>query len=198
MLEQRRIAGHERRRGEADDLPEREVPRHHREDDAERLVRDVALLRRRLHDLGGEEPLRVLGEELAAQGALLDLGLGLGDRLAHLERHEARVAIASFAQQRRETVHRHGTFGERARAPRDERVLRAGDRVLDLLSCVRVERAQDLVGRWIDARDLRRRYCHGLFPHLFANGFTGFRICTSTPLAAFLKRSPSASTPTPG
>ena len=44
VLEEADVAGHQRRRGEAEHLPEREVPRHDREHDAERLVADVARL----------------------------------------------------------------------------------------------------------------------------------------------------------
>ena len=43
VLQQPAVAGHQRRRREAEDLPEREVPRHHREHDAERLEGDEAL-----------------------------------------------------------------------------------------------------------------------------------------------------------
>ena len=43
VLEQPDVAGHQRRRGEAEHLPERKVPRHDRQHDAERLVADVAL-----------------------------------------------------------------------------------------------------------------------------------------------------------
>ena len=40
MLQQRAVAGHQRRRGEAEHLPEREIPRHHREHDADRVEGD--------------------------------------------------------------------------------------------------------------------------------------------------------------
>ena len=48
VLEQHDVAGHQRGRGEPEDLPERKVPRHHREDRTERLVADEALGRRAL------------------------------------------------------------------------------------------------------------------------------------------------------
>src|SRR5690242_21290965 len=40
VLQQRAVAGHQGRRGEAEHLPERKVPRHHRQHDAERVERD--------------------------------------------------------------------------------------------------------------------------------------------------------------
>ncbi len=43
VLEEADVAGHQRRRGEAEHLPEREVPGHDGQHDAERLVADVAL-----------------------------------------------------------------------------------------------------------------------------------------------------------
>ena len=49
VLEQPDVAGHQRRRGEPDDLPEREVPRHHREHRTERLVPHVRARSRRPH-----------------------------------------------------------------------------------------------------------------------------------------------------
>ena len=55
VLENDAVAGHERRRRGAEDLPEREVPRHHGEQHAQRLVGDEALPRLRRHLLVGEE-----------------------------------------------------------------------------------------------------------------------------------------------
>ena len=57
MLEQPDVARHERRRGEADHLPERKIPRHHREHDAERLEGDVAALAFDVDRLVGEKAL---------------------------------------------------------------------------------------------------------------------------------------------
>src|SRR5262249_48226048 len=45
VLEDAGVAGHERRRGEAEHLPEGEVPGHHREDHPQRVEPDIALLR---------------------------------------------------------------------------------------------------------------------------------------------------------
>ena len=45
VLEQPDVARHQRRRGEAHRLPEREVPRHDRQDDADRLIGDEGLRR---------------------------------------------------------------------------------------------------------------------------------------------------------
>ena len=55
VLEERRVARHQRRPGEADDLPEREVPRHDGEDDADRLVGDDVPPVARVDGLVGED-----------------------------------------------------------------------------------------------------------------------------------------------
>lgn len=51
MLQDRRIPGHERRRGETEYLPERKVPGHDRENDAQRLEDNGALRRSRFDHL---------------------------------------------------------------------------------------------------------------------------------------------------
>jgi hypothetical protein len=97
VLQQSAVAGHQRRRGEAEDLPKGEVPWHHRQDHAQRLIGDVALPRIRLHRFIGEEPLGVLGVEVAVPRALLYLRLGFVDRLAHLTGDQFAVAALPLA-----------------------------------------------------------------------------------------------------
>jgi hypothetical protein len=89
MLEHAAVARHQARRGEAEHLPEREVPRHHREHDAERIEVDEGLLRALdRHRLAREVARGVLGEVLARAGALVDLGEAVGHGLAHLLGHQ--------------------------------------------------------------------------------------------------------------
>ena len=99
VLEQADVADHERRRGEADDLPQREVPRHHRQDRPQRLVAHEAPTGRRLDHLVGQQRLGVLGEPAHRVGALRRLALGRGERLAHLRRqHPGDVGDLAFEQ----------------------------------------------------------------------------------------------------
>src|SRR5581483_3383959 len=84
VLQDGRVAGHERRSREAEYLPEGEVPGHDRQNDTERLEADVALA-----CIGGDgdtaqEALSLVGKVVAVPGAFGNLGLGLDDRLAHL------------------------------------------------------------------------------------------------------------------
>jgi len=154
VLQDRTVAGHERRRGEANDLPEREIPRHHREDEAERLERDETLSRVRLRRLVREEALRVLGVKVAVPRALLELGQRLADRLAHLEGDEACILVGALAQHRRQRAHRYGALVEGALAPGLEGRLRFRDRGVHLLAAMRLERRKDRFGRRIDRSDL--------------------------------------------
>jgi hypothetical protein len=115
VLEQTHVPCRERRRGEAKDLPEGEVPRHDGEDEAERLEGHVAprgVGRRRLRR---EKVLCVLRVVLAHPGALVGLGPPLGHGLAHLEGHEAGEPLAFSPQ-------------ERAGAPQGRRALGEGGR----------------------------------------------------------------------
>ena len=84
MFEQHRVAGHEGRRRRAEDLPEGEIPRHHRQDHPERLVGDGAVARRAGRPLLGEERGGVPGVVVADHRGFSDLGARLGERLAHL------------------------------------------------------------------------------------------------------------------
>ena len=84
MLEQHHVARAERREPGAKRLPEREVPRHHGQDHAQRLEANVALGRCAFDGLVGQQPLRILSDPAGRPRALFDLGLGLDDRLAHL------------------------------------------------------------------------------------------------------------------
>ena len=92
VLQQHHVAGRQRGQAGAERLPEGKVPGHHREDHAERLEADVALGRGALDRLVGQQPRGVVGEPVGRPGALLDLGLGLDDRLAHLRGQQRRVA----------------------------------------------------------------------------------------------------------
>ena len=112
VLEQADVAGHQRRRGEAEHLPEREVPRHHRQHRADRLVGHPALRGAGLDRLVGQEPLGVLGVVAAAEGALgrlLDGGL---ERLAHLGDHEPAEGLLLRLQDLGRLEHQPPALGE--------------------------------------------------------------------------------------
>ncbi len=122
VLEQARVAGHQRRGGEAEHLPEGEVPGHHRQHETERLEGHVAPRGvRSARARAARKRSRVLGVVVAAAGALVGLGAALGQRLAHLERHQARQLVPPLAQQRAGAPQRPRRARRTSSAPRLER-----------------------------------------------------------------------------
>jgi hypothetical protein len=123
VLQQHRVARHEGRRPEAKELPERKIPRHHRQDRAEGLVGHVARLGVGLDGLVRQEVGPVLRVVAADPGALLGLRLRLVHRLAHLAGHERAVPIGPLLQQVGRPLEAPGPLRERPVAVR----LEAGD-----------------------------------------------------------------------
>ena len=117
MLEQPDVAGHERRRGEPHRLPQREVPRHDREHDAQRLVTDEGAARFHFARVGehlvGQQRLCLLREPVARGRALVDLGARRDEGLAHLGGHERRETLAVGGEQLTRGVQPPGPLGVR-------------------------------------------------------------------------------------
>jgi hypothetical protein len=105
MLQHRGIAGHQRRGGEAEDLPEREIPRHDREHRSQRPEHHLGVSAVELDRLGRQERLGVRGIEIAISGALLDLRAAFGERLAHFAGHQRRELVLAPAQDRARPRH---------------------------------------------------------------------------------------------
>jgi hypothetical protein len=124
MLEHARVARHQRGSGEPEDLPQREVPGHDREHDAEGHEGHVAAGGVRRDHLGGEEPLGVLRVVVAHPRALLGFRPSLGERLAHLHGHEARELVLPLAEPRRRAPEGTRALRERRAPPSDERGVR--------------------------------------------------------------------------
>jgi hypothetical protein len=165
VLQERDVARHERRRREAHDLPEREVPRHHGEDRAERLVTHEAVAGVGRDALVGEEALRVLGVEAADPGALFDFADRSPDRLAHLERHRLGETPLVALEDRGGRVELLGALGKRGLAPGAERRLRTLEGRLDDRLVVLVVTAEDLAGGGV----------HGGHRHRVHSGSDRFR-----------------------
>jgi hypothetical protein len=117
VLEDTAVAGHQRRRGEAEDLPERKVPGHHREDDAERLEGDERLRALDRDLLSREVTRRARGEVLARGGALVDFGEAVADGFAHLGGHQRGELVAPRAQDLRCLLHAAPALGEGGAPP---------------------------------------------------------------------------------
>src|SRR4249919_1164477 len=86
MFEQSDIAGHQGWRSEAENLPERKIPRHDREHDPERLPAHRAARGGSLDHFLLEKALGVLPIISTADGALAHFIARRSDRLPHFER----------------------------------------------------------------------------------------------------------------
>jgi hypothetical protein len=134
----------------ADDQ-QREVPgrdhRHH----ADRLVQDEP------EDVGAERAVRVAvgvagqrGGVLPQLGGRLDLAVGLGDRLAALERLDPRQLLGVATHELGDAEQDPGALDARHPRPRPlvEGAARGADRSVDVgRACLRIARDDDVVGR---------------------------------------------------
>ena len=158
VLEQADVAGHQRRRGEADHLPEREVPRHHRQHRRRAAGSERTLASRPLGLDGSsaQEALGVLGVVAAGGGALLGLlATAAPIELAHLGGHQ-RPRTPRFSAFRISPR----ASATRARARRTGRRLQVRERgrgrrqlLLDAAAPCGSNDAQPLAGRGIDTFD---------------------------------------------
>jgi hypothetical protein len=153
MLEHDPVAGHQAGSAGSEDLPEREVPRHDGEDDAERLVRHVAGERLGRDRRIGQVLACVLGVVLAGERALGDLRLRLGDRLAHLRGDEGCVALDPAAKELSDPPHRHGALLDAHRPPRALGSRDSGDGVVHLVVGPLLELSEDLLRGRVDGGD---------------------------------------------
>ncbi|MCY1437739.1 hypothetical protein D9M71_539140 [compost metagenome] len=117
MLEHVGIAGEQRRYCTAQHLPDREVPRHHRQQRAQRTVFDARLASRYLGRLGLEHGRAIGRIPFAQLGAFLDFALGLGDRLAHFIGDHPRHGHGVVAQGAGQGQQQVGTRRYRRAAP---------------------------------------------------------------------------------
>ncbi|MBN9322189.1 MAG: hypothetical protein J0H24_09025 [Delftia acidovorans] len=98
MFEDSPVASRQGRSGETKVLPERIVPRHDRQHHTERLEGHDALGCAGDDRLVGKKARGMFGVEIAVPCALLDFGLGLGQRLAHLAHDHFGIAGLAGAQ----------------------------------------------------------------------------------------------------
>jgi hypothetical protein len=150
MLQHRRVARHEAGGGEAEHLPERKIPRHHGEHDAQRPEGDDALARIGLHGFVREKARGVFGEVVAGERAFLRFARPVLDRLAHLARHQHGKVLRFVAQDRRGLAHRLRAFAERHVAPVDPRGMHGIDDAVDLLRRHFVVRCDRFAGCRVD------------------------------------------------
>ena len=150
VLEQADVAHHERGRGKAHHLPEREVPRHDGQDRADGLVVHVRARGTGGDRFVGQQGFGVLGEPAQAQGALRGLGACGGERLAHLGGHDARDVRPLTLEEIRRVAEMAGPLGEAGGAVLEEGVEGLLQQLLHLGRGVRRKRLLGLTGGGVD------------------------------------------------
>jgi len=131
MLEHVGVAGDQRRYRAAQHLPDREVPRHHREDRAERTVLDPRFAAFNLGRLGVEHGRSVFGVPLAELGAFFDFATGLGNRLAHFQGDHGRHGFSAVTQGTGQCGQGAGAVLQRLAFPLRETECGAGQRSVE-------------------------------------------------------------------
>ena len=126
VLEKQRVAGGELRRQDASDLIVRKIPRLDGKQHAERLIDEHRLALGRIENrqlLGLEQPLGVadvIFEDLRRE---LDLGLRLGEELAHFQRQELGVVVGITPQDSGGLLQDAPALGKGSLPPRQKGVM---------------------------------------------------------------------------
>ena len=110
----------------------------------------------------------MVGKVLAGPGALVHLRLGLDDRLAHLERHQARVVGLALLEHLGRVAQMPRPHVERSRSPFEERRVGGRQDALHLPDRSCLERFDDLAGRWIHRLHAHRSASTFLTPSMKA------------------------------
>ena len=152
MLQQPDVPGHERRRGESEDLPEGKIPRHHRQDDTERLVEHEAFAVLRANVALGQVRFGILCVVPARGRALGRLFHSGPNGLAHLQGHQATELRTPRLEQVGRFHHDRGPLGEGGPAPPIPRLPRLGYTCLDLRFRVGRDRRERFASRRVDGR----------------------------------------------
>jgi hypothetical protein len=127
VLQDADVSGHQGWRGEAEHLPQREVPRHDGEDDTERFEDGVRFGAFGGDDVWCEVRLGVVRIVIADPRALLDLGMALRQRLAHLLGHQPCEIAILLSQHDGRLLHQRGPCAERCVPPQSPCFVRPGD-----------------------------------------------------------------------
>ena len=130
VFQNRRIPGHQGRSRKSKHLPEREIPWHDRENDAQGFKNNLARHRPGLDRLGIEKGPGVIGVILQHPGAFPGLGTTLCNRLAHFQGHEFGERLLLITKDCRGPAHPLCPVIEAARAPVLERPMGRCDRIV--------------------------------------------------------------------
>ena len=190
VLQQARVAGHEGGRGEAEHLPEREVPGHDREHDARAGAKATKLREASVATVSGaRNPPACLARSSRRPRRTSPLRPALGHGLAHLHGHEPGEVVLALAQQGARAAHGPAPLREGHPPPFLEGTLRVGDRALDLRGRCLVVGLDLRAGRGVDGFER-----HGLpmlvqapLPARAGCGRGGLRMLSSRQVSALEK-----------
>ena len=132
MFQHADITRHEVRCRETEHLPEREIPGHDSEHDADGLVGDEALRALGLDRYIGEEGFGMFDIVVADAGAFFDFGGAFLQHFAHFVGHQFREFLRTFAQNSGGFFHMRGTYAEATLLPFAEAGMRGVDTPGDL------------------------------------------------------------------
>ncbi len=131
MFEEHRVAGEQRRYGESEDLPQREVPGHHGQNHTERLVDDLAGLCGHCNGFR----LQVAGTVFCVVAALRHAFVDLGDRLCEWFPHfcgdQGRQLLPACLQRVGDSAEQASTFLGRDASPGQSGRVGFGEYLLD-------------------------------------------------------------------
>nr|WP_262984904.1 hypothetical protein [Sphingomonas daechungensis] len=144
------IARHQRGCSEAEDLPEREVPRHDRKHDADGIEGYERLAAADVDALIRQIALGVIGEPVAMSGAFLDFRAAVGKGLTHLFGHECGELVPAAAKDFASLADHRRAFGEACLAPSQISPVRSGSGCLRIGELVLMISLSGLAGRGID------------------------------------------------
>ncbi|MNO41534.1 hypothetical protein D3C76_317090 [compost metagenome] len=133
MLEHIGVAGEQSRNGAAQYLPDREVPRHHGENRAQRTVLDTRLVVWNRSGFRGEHGWAIAGVPFTELRAFFDFPACLGYRLAHFQGDHPCHLFGVVAQRRGQGQQQPGALLDRLAAPRREPGRGPGQRGIQLL-----------------------------------------------------------------
>src|SRR5437879_7842623 len=155
VLKNPRVPRHQRRGGEAKDLPEGKLPRHERQHRPEWFESYVAAGRVGLARLIRQKSLGVLGVVVTDRRAFLYLRLTLDDRFSHLEGHGPRILFSRGPQDSGGFPHLFCAIRKRPAPPFVESRVCSFQDSIDFARRHFLETLQHLTRGWID-----RLYVH--------------------------------------
>lgn len=157
MLQQVAVAGQQDRHRAAQHLPDREVPRHDRQNGAQRTIRNHRLIIFHLRGFRRQHRRAVLGVPVAEVGRFRHLAARLSDRLAHLECNHLGHLFPAGAQRSPDATQGVGAVGERRLTPLAIACRGESDSRIDLAFAGPGQRGDHLTGSRVDGNRVRCR-----------------------------------------